>query len=203
MATTPKNRDRRAQRTQQLLKQAFVEVLNEKGFPGISIQDVTDRANVNRATFYAHFPDKYALLEAIISEKIHQTLSETLPPVSQWDRSTLHLFIRIVIECCESRDRSLHRPEEIVPPLEPTIFEQVAREGMVKFLLEWLNQQGKIRPSVPLETIAHMMSWTILGAAMQRWQTSTTLSSNEMADTVMLVMMKGVEQLALAGIAPD
>ncbi|MBA2681742.1 MAG: TetR/AcrR family transcriptional regulator [Ktedonobacteraceae bacterium] len=203
MATTPKNRDRRVQRTQHLLKQAFVEVLTEKGFPAISIQDVTDRANVNRATFYAHFPDKYALLEALISEKIQQTLSETLPPVSQWDRNTLHLFIRIVLECYDGRDRSLHRPEEIMPQLEPATFERAAHEGVVKFLLAWLNQQGNICPQVPLETIAHMMSWAILGAATQRWQMSTTISSEEMANAVVLVMMEGIKQLTLSGSASD
>jgi AcrR family transcriptional regulator len=203
MATTPKNRDRRVQRTQHLLKQAFIEVVNEKGFPAVSIQDVTDRANVNRATFYAHFQDKYALLEAIISEKIQQTLSKTLPPVSQWDRSTLHLFIRLVFDCCESRDRSSYRPEKIGVQLEPATFERAAHEGIVTFLLEWLKQQGNIRPQVPLETIAHMMSWAILGAAMQRWQTSMTLSSDEMADAVILVMMEGVEQRVLTGIASE
>ena len=208
MATTPKNRDRRAQRTQQILKQAFVEVVSEKGFPGVSIQDVTDRANVNRATFYAHFTDKYALLDAIINERIQQTLSETFPPVSQWDKSTLHLFIRNVLGCCDGPYSSVPRTEQLTPQLERAVFERatferIAYEGVTAFLLEWLKQNRKIRSQVPLETIAHIMSWTIVGVAVQRYQESSTISSEEMADALVLVLMNGVEQLTMTCVASD
>src|SRR5437588_6255878 len=98
MATTPKGLDRRVQRTQQLLKQAFIEVAREKSFTEMSIQDVTDRANVNRGTFYAHFPDKYALLETVLYEDMQRTVIDSLPPVSQWDRNALQLFIRTVLD---------------------------------------------------------------------------------------------------------
>jgi AcrR family transcriptional regulator len=60
MATPPKGMDRRVQRTHQLLRQAAIETMKEKGFVAMTIQDIADRANVNRGTFYAHYPDKYA-----------------------------------------------------------------------------------------------------------------------------------------------
>ncbi len=34
---------------------------------------------------------------------MQRTLSDTLPPVSQWDRSTLHLFIQTALECCDGK----------------------------------------------------------------------------------------------------
>ena len=55
--------DPRVKRTRQSLEQAFVDLLHEKGFQAITVQDITQRAGLNRATFYAHFPDKYALLD--------------------------------------------------------------------------------------------------------------------------------------------
>ncbi|RJP51863.1 MAG: TetR family transcriptional regulator [Anaerolineaceae bacterium] len=55
--------DPRVKRTRQLLEEAFSELIQEKDFQSISIQDITVRAGINRATFYAHFPDKYALLD--------------------------------------------------------------------------------------------------------------------------------------------
>ena len=58
--TTTERVDPRVKRTRKLLQQAFLELFQEKGFASISIQDITERATVNRATFYAHFPDKYA-----------------------------------------------------------------------------------------------------------------------------------------------
>jgi AcrR family transcriptional regulator len=59
---TEKREDRRVQRTQQLLRHALVELILEKGYETVTVQDITDRANVGRSTFYAHFSDKEALL---------------------------------------------------------------------------------------------------------------------------------------------
>ena len=47
--------DRRVQRTQRLLRTARVSLIEEKGFEALTVQDIIDRANVGRATFYAHF----------------------------------------------------------------------------------------------------------------------------------------------------
>lgn len=54
--------DRRVQRTQQLLRSALFALIQERGFEGISVQEIIDRANVGRATFYAHFDNKEDLL---------------------------------------------------------------------------------------------------------------------------------------------
>ncbi len=54
--------DRRIQRTQQALRNALVELILEKGYPKITVQNIIDRANVGRSTFYTHFLDKDDLL---------------------------------------------------------------------------------------------------------------------------------------------
>src|SRR5262245_63624677 len=60
--------DRRVQRTQQLLRSALMGLIQEKGFEALSVQDIIDRANVGRATFYAHFDSKEDLLASGIEE---------------------------------------------------------------------------------------------------------------------------------------
>lgn len=191
MADTSKNIDRRVQRTQQILKQAFIEVVREKGFDALNIQDITDRANVNRGTFYAHFADKYALGEAVLCEEMKQLVADAFPPVAQWDRSTWQRFIRTVLEYFDGRYDQYRLPSNIIP-----LFERATHEGLSSFLLEWLKMNKSIRPQLPLETIAHIMSLTILGAAVQRYQMSTPISSDKLAHAVLLVIMEGVEQLA-------
>ena len=57
-----KNEDRRVQRTKQLLADALLALMREKGFEALTVQDVIDRANVGRSTFYSHFADKEDLL---------------------------------------------------------------------------------------------------------------------------------------------
>jgi AcrR family transcriptional regulator len=58
----PKGRDRRVERTQQLLRGALRSLIHEKGFEALTVQEIIDRANVGRATFYSHFDNKDDLL---------------------------------------------------------------------------------------------------------------------------------------------
>ena len=64
--------DRRVQRTRELLQKALIELISERGYDAITIQDIVDRANVGRTTFYLHYRSKDELFmschEAIVSE---------------------------------------------------------------------------------------------------------------------------------------
>jgi AcrR family transcriptional regulator len=54
--------DLRVRRTRKLLQKAMLEASSEKGFAHVTVSDITERAMVNRATFYRHYEDKYDLL---------------------------------------------------------------------------------------------------------------------------------------------
>ena len=56
--------DRRVRRTRKLLHDAFLSLVIEKGYEKTTIQDILDRADVGRSTFYVHYRDKEALLTA-------------------------------------------------------------------------------------------------------------------------------------------
>src|SRR5438067_10824664 len=79
MATTLPKLDPRVKRTRELLQRAFLELIAERGFRAITVQDIAERATVNRATFYAHFVDKYALMDSIVREQFRQALAGQLP----------------------------------------------------------------------------------------------------------------------------
>lgn len=57
--------DRRIRRTQKLLKESLGGLMSEKAFKDITIKDITERADLNRGTFYLHYPDTYGLLKAM------------------------------------------------------------------------------------------------------------------------------------------
>lgn len=73
-------RDRRVRRTRTLLHDAFISLAIEKGYEKTTIQDILDRADVGRSTFYAHYPDKAALLTASF-DGMHEQLQLHLAAV--------------------------------------------------------------------------------------------------------------------------
>ena len=58
--------DRRVRKTKAALQQAMIELVIEQGYEAISIDAIASRADVTRATFYAHYPSKAALLTAVV-----------------------------------------------------------------------------------------------------------------------------------------
>jgi AcrR family transcriptional regulator len=67
--------DLRVRRTRKLLTQALIEGTVEKGFAALTVRDITERAMVNRSTFYRHYLDKYDLLEQHLNE-IYDVIEE-------------------------------------------------------------------------------------------------------------------------------
>ncbi|WP_086348218.1 TetR/AcrR family transcriptional regulator [Candidatus Enterococcus clewellii] len=60
-----KKKDLRVMRTHKMIIEAFFYLVEEKGFDAITVQEIADRAMINRATFYAHFKDKQDLYDQI------------------------------------------------------------------------------------------------------------------------------------------
>lgn len=67
--------DRRVRKTQTAIKDALITLLEKKRFEEITIQEISDLADVNRSTFYTHFIDKYDLLDKMENEKIDEIRS--------------------------------------------------------------------------------------------------------------------------------
>lgn len=62
-----KKMDRRIMRTKQVIRDALVTLIEEKGFDSLTVKDITQRANINRGTFYLHYRDKFDLLEQTVT----------------------------------------------------------------------------------------------------------------------------------------
>jgi len=78
--------DLRILRTKRLIRNAMTELMQEKGFEGFTVSDLTDRAAINRSTFYSHYRDKYDLLERSEEEilcGIERIIEKIYTPSSQ------------------------------------------------------------------------------------------------------------------------
>src|SRR5437870_3627097 len=108
-----KTNDLRVRRTLQLLQKALMELMESKSFQAITVQDIAERAMVNRATFYDHFVDKYALLEYAIREWFRETLNKRVP--AELTFNTQHMQLLILTTCeflAELRNHCLPRDKD-------------------------------------------------------------------------------------------
>jgi AcrR family transcriptional regulator len=65
----------RLRRTQKLLREALVELIEERGFDALTIGELTSRAMVSRAAFYRNYQDKYDLVDQIFAEAMQALLA--------------------------------------------------------------------------------------------------------------------------------
>ena len=81
--------DLRVRKTLLAIDQAFLNLLKEKDFQQITIQDIADAALINRATFYAHYADKYELLDKMTEHRL-QVIRQFLQPAVHVKDGTLY-----------------------------------------------------------------------------------------------------------------
>lgn len=161
LSTFPEEKlDPRVKRTRQLLEQAFMDVVAEKGFQSASVQDITEKAGVNRATFYAHFPDKYALLDYSVRQGFRQELEKRMLNVCSFSMENLRALIVAVCEFISIASSHCNPPS--------AQFEQVM-EMQVKIQIQELLQKWleKLGTTVDPNIASTATSWAIYGLAVQ------------------------------------
>lgn len=162
----PTKVDPRIKRTRKLLQQAFQELMTDRGFQDISVQDIADRAGINRATFYAHFEDKYDLLRASVSDALEQQLRGVLPehPLFTFENicllgTTVSAFMGRFFGHCGMNSQN---SEQMLVGMQ---VQQDVRDR----LAEWIARTPTALP-VPDEA-AHAVAWVIFGTAIQQSRT--------------------------------
>jgi len=184
--------DPRARRTRQLLQQAMNELMSEKRFPEITVQDITARAEVNRATFYAHFVDKYDLVNAIIRDHFQNALDANLPKEPALTRTNLVLLIETVYSYLSGFTSQCSAPH--VDSDQGLMMRQVQTQ-LYTVLLEWLKRSAfhtKSATTTP-EVAAMMTSWAIFGPALQSSWGSPKIPSQQLIDQLMPLVQSALK----------
>ena len=150
--------DPRIKRTRGLILGSFESLIAEKGFESISVQDVTDKAQINRATFYAHFADKYALLDYSISQKFMHEIEKRTLNACHYTPDNLRNMILAVCDFLSHLHNDCAQPHQQFESLvEGTIKKQI-----FDLLSHWLKQSGS---AVSTEIPATVATWAIYGLA--------------------------------------
>jgi len=186
--------DPRIRRTRQLLLDALKRLLEEKEFDKINIQDITEAATLNRATFYAHYPDKFALLEQLIRVSFLQLLEQRKV---RFDGTCSSAFQAIILAVCDylaEVQKSLSsKQHQFEPFVEATVIDQLR-----VVLIEGFREHP-VERRIPQEMIAATASWAIYGAAKQWVNTAERVPAEEFV----AVAVKLVQPILMAGAAAE
>jgi len=161
--------DVRVRCTRKLLQQAFIELTVEKGFAALTVHDITERAMVNRSTFYRHYLDKYDLLEQYLNEIHELTASQDAPgplPLLKHIRQRAD-FYRVMLG-----------PKG--DPLFAQRFRQNTEKRFRSLAAESLTEQGPDEPPVDLRLIC--LAYAGLGATTWWLEQEPPCSPEQLAD---------------------
>ncbi|HEY4285001.1 MAG TPA: TetR/AcrR family transcriptional regulator [Chthoniobacterales bacterium] len=182
----PKKEDRRVRRTRDRLGDALVELLVEKPFDDITVQEVLDRARVSRSTFYTHFKDKNDLFLSDSDEFLEGMAtalsrfgdkSERVAPVQELFAhiGEVRPFYNALVESGKIRDvwelgrehfsRGIEKRLEEIPRGRAIARDQRAAvahglAGNLFSLLDWWVQNGMKRSPAEMDKLFHHVVWS-------------------------------------------
>lgn len=193
MTTFLNPQDRRVVRTRKHLQRAFMELLAEKAFEGVTIQDIADRAEVNRATFYKHFQDKFELMDLIITGLFADTLSQWIPADAHMTDETLSNLIRAVCDWHEEKSQCGHRPV-----IHSTLIEGITRQHLTERVHQCLQQTSELSYCTPqqIALAATTLSWSIYGLALQ-WSIQKSQTVDMLVAEALPLLMGALSALAV------
>jgi AcrR family transcriptional regulator len=152
--------DPRIRRTRKLLQGALGKLMQSKSFDEISVQDITEVATVNRATFYDHYNDKFALLEAMVAGGFHEFLDARQLRYHAGCPSALEA---IVLASCDFLSQAHARGQcDRQTSFEP-LMDAAITKAIHRLLLDGLQKAEHPLPACP-ELVAAAVSAAICGA---------------------------------------
>lgn len=164
--------DPRILRSRRMLMESLARLLNQKEFDDISIQEIADEATLNRATFYLHYPDKNALLQAMTAARFRELIARRGLSFSNCDGA----LRAIALGVCDYLAESTGCPRQLA---------RMSLEGSIIPVVEDMFREGaarhEMRAGTDPELLATTAAWAIFGAARRWYQTPDRIPAEEMA----------------------
>jgi AcrR family transcriptional regulator len=170
--TAVETTDPRILRSRKMLMEALVRLLNQKEFDELSIQEIADEAGLNRATFYLHYPDKNALLQAMTDARFRDLIARRGVTFSNCDGA----LRAIALGVCDYLAETTGCPSQLT---------KMPLEGSIIPVVEGIFQEGAIKhgltPNAETRLLATTAAWAIFGAARRWYETADRIPAEEMA----------------------
>jgi AcrR family transcriptional regulator len=180
--------DPRILRSRRMLMEALARLLMKKEFEDISVQEVADEATLNRATFYLHYPDKNALLQAMTASRFRDLIERRSITFADCNGALRAIALGVCDYLVESTGC-------------PTQLSRMAFEGSIIPIVEDMFKEGLalhgLAPGVDGALLATTAAWAVFGAARRWFQTPNRIPAEEMAariETMVSPILFGASQ---------
>jgi len=183
--------DRRVQRTRALLRAALLALIVEQGYDSIRLQDITDRANLRRATFYKHYNDKEELLLSALSENFDVLVRES-QHFAQSDSlgGKTHVEAYLVTFEHAAQNHTLYR--NILGSQSGALFARRIREYLAALVMQGLKTALPGSLSAPPEVLANYIAGTELSMITWWLENNMPYSAQQMAEMVHRLILNGI-----------
>lgn len=191
-----KTPDRRVQRTHQLLQTALIALIQEKGYEALTVQNIIDRANIGRATFYAHFDSKEDLLVSRL-DGLRTSLQTRQRQARQTSRSEDRMF-------AYSREMFVHVDEHrtvfraMVGKRSGAIIQQLFHKMLVDLVREDVKAIAPAKPTgaMPQEAVAQLIAGGLFGLILWWVDGPAKLSVDEIDSLFRRLAMPALKAMA-------
>jgi AcrR family transcriptional regulator len=155
-----------------MLMDSLWKLLLNKDFEDISVQEIADQATLNRATFYLHYPDKSALLQAMTDVRFRELIERRGISFTDCDGA----LRAIALGVCDYLAETTSCPGKLA---------QIPLEGSIIPVVESMFEEGLAHlgaaPGIDAPLLASTGAWAVFGAARRWFQTPDRIPAEEMA----------------------
>ncbi len=205
MTVNPR-KDRRRDRTRRQLREALFSLMLEKGYESITIEDITEKADLGRTTFYLHYRDKEDLLLGSIEDiaedlktKIFKAMQNQISNHSDLRTRLFPGQTGIVMVLKDARENiSLYLPilRGEGTPRAPAAIRQIIQQAAHDFFKENLSiDESKIELPIPIEILTNFLSSSLLGMLTWWLENNMPYPAEEMAEIYRKMFFYGVGSL--------
>jgi AcrR family transcriptional regulator len=190
--------DRRVQRTEQQLREALIALVLEKGYDAVTIQDILDRANMGRSTFYAHYRDKEDLLlsgfQALFDgfQKEYLQMAPTASDPAQAGKNLSLLFFRHA-----ASHRGLFKA--MIGERGGKIIQEHAQKYLTQFIGEHLTAQLPQQKKVPVDILAYFIASSYLSLLIWWLDHDLPYKAEQMDAFYQQLVVPGIREMLASG----
>lgn len=177
-AAGEKDLDPRVRRTRKMLRDALASLLKKKDFDKISIGDIAEESTLNRATFYDHYPDKFALLECLVGSQFQELIAQRNICFNGCAGALKKIAAGVcyyLTETMKPGSDGLWRAGAAMDSAVVAVIRRLILDGF---------EQHPPKPGVPVEIASSTIAWAIYGAAKEWAQSPIRMSIDRIGGTI-------------------